>query len=218
MKQEEAIEKGINIKKLEKEQEKLGKNLNLKDSIDFSLANRIAGISTIFSEKKAFSGIVVLNQDLEIIEQQYSIDKIPFPYISGFRAYRELPTMIDAIQKLEEKPDLIFVSGHGVLHPRLGLASHLSLVTNIPCIGVAKSLVIGEEKGNKILIKKKHLGEKIQIKPSSKPSYLSPGNLITLKTSLEIMKKFSNGNHKLPEPLHLSHRYITKTMNEYKTT
>ena len=64
-----------------------------------------------------------------------------FPYISGFRAYRELPSMVEAFNKLEEKPDVIFVPGHGIAHPRLGVASHFSLSVGVPTNTV---LVISE--------------------------------------------------------------------------
>lgn len=42
------------------------------------------------------------------------------------------------------------MDGNGILHPRgLGLASHLGVLTDIPCIGVAKQLfqVDGLQKG-----------------------------------------------------------------------
>src|SRR3989344_3610153 len=123
---------GIDLPKLEKEQNKLAKQIKLKDAIDFKLADRIAGIDNVFFENKIISAVVVMSAEtMEIIEQKYFSDKMKFPYIAGFRAYRELPTMIEAFNKLEEKPDLVFISGHGIVHPRLGMASHFSISTGV---------------------------------------------------------------------------------------
>lgn len=205
---------GIDLRKLEREQEKLAKNLSLKDSIDFSLAERIAGISNVFSGNMIISAVIVINNEFEILEQEYFSDKAKFPYIPGFRAYRELPAMISVLDKLEEKPDVIFVSGHGVLHPRLGLASHFSLVTSIPTIGIAKNLLAGKVERENIFLNNKIVGKVLQTKAGSNPIYISPGNLISLKTAVELTKKFIKEPHKLPEPLYLSHRYAEKCMEE----
>jgi len=88
----EAIAKkyNINLKELELEQKKLAKNLKFKDEIDFSLADRIAGIESSFFKNKIISGIVLISSSLEVLEQQYFSDFLKFPYIPGFRAYREL--------------------------------------------------------------------------------------------------------------------------------
>jgi len=213
MEEEEAIKRGIDLEKLKKEQKKLAKSIQIKDSIDFSLAERIAGISGVFSGNMMFCGIIVMNPSLEIIEQQYHSEKVNFPYIPGFRAYRELPVMIKTLEKLEVKPDLILVPAHGILHSRLGLASHLSIATGIPTIGVAKSLIEGEQKDNEIFLNGKKVGEVVRLKEKSSPIYISPGNMISLKTAVELTKKLST-YHKLPEPLYQAHRYADKIMKE----
>ena len=118
---------GINLKKLEDEQEKLAKELVIKDSIDFSAAERVGAIANAFFQNKIISACIVVSPEMEVLEQEYFQDKMKFPYIPGFRAYRELPTMIEAFNKLEEKPDVFFISGHGIAHPRLGIASHFSI-------------------------------------------------------------------------------------------
>ena len=219
MKEEETGEIGqkysIDLKKLEKEQLKLSKTLKLMDSIDFDIAEKIAGIDNIFFKNKIISAIVVIDNSLEITDKRYFVDKVRFPYIHGFRAYRELPAMISVFNMLEEKPDLVFIRGHGVSHPRkLGLASHFSLASGIPTIGIADSIIIGENIGEDIIIGKEIVAKVVNTKVGSKPLYVSPGNLISLKTSIELVKKFVREPHKLPEPLRLARQYAKEIMRE----
>ena len=214
---EEIIKKyKIDIDKLKKEQEKLSKNLEIKDSIDFSLADRIAGIDNIFFKNKIISAIVVISvPDGEVIEQEYFSDNIKFPYLSEFRAYRELPAMIQAFNKLDEKPDVVFIRGHGILHPRgLGLASHFSLSAGVPTVGVTDSLLIGEIKEDSIFLDVNLAGKILKTKIGAKPLYISPGNKISLSTSVELVKRFTLEPHKFPEPLRLVKRYVKQVMKE----
>ena len=205
----------IDLKSLEQEQKKLAKSISLKDSIDFSLADKIAGIETTFFQNKIISAIVVLSPEMEIIEQQYSSETLRFPYIPGFRSYRELPCMIEAFNKLEETPDIIFIQGHGVTHPKLGLASHFSISTGIPSIGIADSLMDNNQiEGEDILQNEKKVGKVLKPKEHGNPLYISPGNLISIKTSLELTKKFIIPPHKYPEPLHLARKYVKDTREE----
>jgi len=114
MVKEELIEKyGIDINSLKKEQEKLAKTLVLKDN--FGVGERIGAIENVLVGNKIISAIIVLDKDLEVIDQAYFIDKIRFPYMFGFRAYRELPAMISAYNKLNEKPDVVLIRGEGDL-------------------------------------------------------------------------------------------------------
>ena len=205
---------GIDLRKLEQEQEKLAKQLEIKDSIDFSTVEKIGAIDNAFFQNKIISACVVVSPEMEILEQEYFSDKMKFPYISGFRAYRELPTMIEAFNKLEEKPDVVFILGHGISHPRLGIASHFSISTSVPTIGVANSLLVGEIKGEYVLFNSKKVGRILQSKPGSKPMYVSPGNLISIETSYELAKKFIKLPHKLPEPLHIVHKYAKEIRKE----
>jgi len=215
VKEGEDIVKKYNIdtKKLEEEQKKLAQQLEIKNSRNFSEIEKIGAIDTIFANK-LISACIVTDMNFEILEQEYSVEKAKFPYIPGFRAYRELPTMISCFNKLEEKPDIILIPGHGIAHPKLGLASHFSLLADIPTIGVAKNLLIGEVKGEDILLEGKKVGKILQIKKGANPIYISPGNKISIETSLEVVKKLVKEKHKMPEPIRLAHKYAKEIMKE----
>jgi deoxyribonuclease V len=209
------IEKyNLDLGKLRREQLKLAKNLKIEDSMDFSLADRIAGIDNVFYKNIIISAIVIM-QDGEIIEQEYIRDKIRFPYIPSYRAYRELPTMVAAFNLLDEKPDVIFVRGHGILHPReIGLASHFSLAVNVPTVGVADSLIIGKEDEGDVRIDGKLFGQIVKTKEGAKPLYVSPGNMISVESAAELVKRNTIEPHKVPEPLRVAKKYAKEIRKE----
>lgn len=206
----------INLHELEEEQKKLGKTALLKDAIDFELADRIAGCDVAFTDNKIIAAIVILNKDMQIVEQQYTIKKIQFPYIPGFRAYRELPAIMECYNKLQEPFDVIFFDGHGIAHPRnCGIATHFGIITQKPSIGVAQHLLAGEVKQGRIFMDGKIVGVELQTKEGSKPVYISPGNMISLKTAEELAKRLIIKPHKLPEPIVIARKYTNKIREEF---
>lgn len=208
-------EPGIDTKELEEEQEKLSKLVRLKDSIKFEDIQLIAGCEVTTLGNQVICAIAVMNKNLGVVEEKFSSQKVRFPYISAFRAYRELPVMLDCWEKIENTPDLIIVNGHGILHPRkFGVASHFGISINKPTIGVANELICGEVKDGKVHVDGKLLGQELAAKKGSKPIYISPGHMISLETSLEIVRKLIREPHKLPEPLDAAHRYANRIKDE----
>jgi deoxyribonuclease V len=205
---------GIDLAKLEKEQEKFAKELVLKDNMDFKLAERFGAVNSIFVKNKIISSIIVCDKNLEVLDRAYSCEKVSFPYIPGFRAYRELPAMVNAFEKLTEKPEVIFVSGQGVTHPRLGLASHFSLSIGIPCIGIGESVRECEIKEGTIFRNDKKVGKLLTTKKESNPLYVSPGNLISVDSAYSLAEQFIKLPHKLPEPLQMAHKYAREVKDE----
>lgn len=202
----------MKIEDLKQEQIKLSKKIILKD--DFKKIHTIAGIDQVYQDHEVISCIVVCDyKTLKIIEKQTAKVKASIPYIPGLLAYREMPAAIEAYNKLENKPDVIIVDGHGIAHKRrFGLASHLGLALNKPTIGLAKSLVTGIIENGKIFIEKDMVGFEFKSKPHAKPLYVSPGHLISLGTSLKVITETTKPPHKLPEPLHLAHKFAKKEL------
>jgi deoxyribonuclease V len=198
------------IADMKKEQLKLAKKISLKN--DFKEIKLIAGVEQSFVNKKIISAIVVLNYETrKVVEQKYAIIDEKFPYLSGFLIYREGPAITEAYNKLENKPDLLIMEGSGVLHPRkIGLASHIGLLIDKPTIGITKSLLCGDKKESKIVFNGELLGEEVKTKEHGNPIYVSPGHKINLEKSVDIVKNCIKPPHKMPEPLHLAHRYADK--------
>ncbi|MBI4155549.1 endonuclease V [Candidatus Woesearchaeota archaeon] len=69
---------------------------------------------------------------------------------------------------------------------------------------------LGEIKDDKVLIGEEVKGYKLKTKELSNPIYVSPGHKISLETSKTITEYFSNKGHKLPEPLHIAHKFALK--------
>lgn len=217
MDREELIKRyDIDIPKLEKGQLKLAKQLKIKDKINFSLADKFGAFFNTFVRSKILSCAIVCNKNYEIVDRAYAFEKVNFPYLAGFRAYRELPAMILAFNKLNERPDVVFVSGMGIAHPRLGLASHFSISAGVPSIGVSNSVFDCEEKREDILKEGKKVGKILVTKQGSRPFYINPGNLISVETAYKLCKEFVNLPHKLPEPIHLARKYGREVEKELK--
>ncbi|MDP3766045.1 MAG: endonuclease V [Nanoarchaeota archaeon] len=193
--------------KLKEEQLKLAKKVVLKDYFD--KLELIGGVDAAFTQEDVISAIVVCDyKTMEVKEKVFSVVKAKVPYLKGFLAYREGPAISEAYAKLESKPDVMIFDGNGILHQRrCGLASHMGILLDQPSIGVAKQLLGGEVKNNKVYLDNEVRAEVIVSREHSKPLYISPGHKISLKTSVEVVKRCLKFPHKLPEPLHLAHRY-----------
>lgn len=50
---------------------------------------------------------------LELVEYKVARIATTMPYIRGFLSFREYPALLAAWEMLSQKPDLVFVDGHG---------------------------------------------------------------------------------------------------------
>ena len=200
----------IDFAKLKEEQLKLAKKVITKDSYDE--LKLIGGVDCSYNQDDVIAAIVVCDyKTMAVKEKVFAVVSAKVPYLQGFLAYREGPAISEAYAKLLNKPDVMIFDGNGILHPRrCGLASHIGVLLDQPAIGIAKQLLVGEVKGNIVYVDKEARAELIVTREHSKPTYVSPGHKISLKTSVEIIKKCLKFPHKLPEPLHLSHRYANE--------
>jgi deoxyribonuclease V len=151
--------------------------------------------------------------ELTLVDQ--AIAKIPtsFPYIPGLLSFREIPALLLALEKITVAPDLILCDGQGIAHPRrLGIASHLGLLIDIPTIGVGKSLLVGryempsEERGSwsPLIHYKETIGAVLRTRKGFNPLFISPGHLVSLETSIEYVMKCTT-KYRLPETTRMAH-------------
>jgi len=148
---------------------------------------------------------------MKIVEKSKYILSDPLPYKLGYSAYREMPAMIEAYNLLEQEADIIIVNGNGINHPRkMGVASHLGLALNKPTIGVKQKLSSGKVEKGKIILNNEIVGFEVKTREHANPIYVSPGHLVSLGSCLKIVSKSIKLPHKIPEPLHLAHKFAKK--------
>jgi len=170
----------------------------------------VAGVDVGFEDDYAISraAVAVLSfPDLQLQEQAIARRPTTFPYIPGFLSFREVPVIIDALEKIGTTPDLILCDGQGIAHPRrFGLACHLGVVVDIPTIGVAKSLLVGKhdelslEKGSwqPLKYRRETVGVVLRSRTGVKPLYVSPGHRISLPTAIDYVLRCTT-KYRLPE-------------------
>ncbi len=191
---------------LKTEQAKLSYRIRLEDT--FSEIKTIGAAECQVLGNKLLATVVVCEFPSFAVKEHksYVLDN-PLPHKLGFEAYREMPAIIEAVNQLDEEPEVLLVKGSGVLHPRrIGVASHLGLELNIPTIGVQDKLTFGNLQEGKIILDGAVLGFEIKTKEFSNPLFISPGHNISVATALDIISKSIVHPHKLPEPLHLAHK------------
>lgn len=103
----------------------------------------VAGVDVAYDDERdlvAAAAVVLDAATLEVVEEATAVGHVSFPYMPGLLAFRELPTVLAALDSLTAAPGLVVCDGYGIAHPRgFGLACHLGVVTGLPAIGVAKN-------------------------------------------------------------------------------
>ncbi|MBE9038040.1 deoxyribonuclease V [aff. Roholtiella sp. LEGE 12411] len=170
----------------------------------------VAGVDMGFEADGTISraAVAVLSfPDLQVVETSLARRPTTFPYIPGFLSFREIPAVLDALEKIEIIPDIILCDGQGIAHPRrFGIASHLGVIIDIPTIGVAKSLLIGkhedlpETKGSlqPLIHRGETIGAVLRTRTGVKPVYISSGHRVSLSTAIDYVLRCTP-KYRLPE-------------------
>lgn len=154
----------------------------------------------------------------------------PFPYVSGFLSYRELPAyaaLVDRLCDAGREPGLILVDGNGVLHPRrCGVACGLGVLADVPTVGVAKKKLCGSVAADGTItldgptpdgevvgarVANPHTG-RIEGRAkghAANPVFVSPGHRVGVAAAVRAATDAFR-THRLPEPLFLADR-LSKT-------
>ncbi len=160
------------------------------------------------------AAVIATFENLELEESVLACQRTAFPYVSGLLSFREAPTMLDALARLSRTPDLLLVDGQGIAHPRrLGLASHVGLLADIPTIGVAKTRLVGryEEPGpargawSPLLHRREVVGAVLRTRPGTRPLFVSPGHRVGLSTAIDLVLRCTP-RFRLSEPIRLADR------------
>ncbi|MDX1587003.1 MAG: deoxyribonuclease V [Balneolaceae bacterium] len=181
----------------------------------------VAGADISFDKKsdRVYAGIVVLRlSGLEVVARSAVAAHVDFPYIPGLLAFRELPPLKEAWNRLKIKPDVLILDGHGIAHPRrVGLATHFGIVMDHPTIGCAKNNLTGSyeepdsEKGSyrSITDDGERIGIVLRSRTNVKPIFVSPGHKVSFGDSREIVMKCLD-RYKLPETTRKAHDLVNR--------
>lgn len=140
------------------------------------------------------------------------------PYIPGLLSFRELPAILQALSMLPQVPDLIMVDGQGIAHPRgLGIAAHLGVLSGLPAIGVAKSILVGEHEpvgphrgdSEPLRYQGRDIGVVLRTRERVKPLVVSPGHRVSLSTAAQWVLRCCT-RYRLPEPTRLADRLASR--------
>jgi len=211
----------MDLTELKQEQLKLSSKVVLRDG--FTELKTIGGVDCVPCGKNLLACVIVCEfPSLKLKETKTFLLSDPLPYAQSFQAYREMPAMVEAFNLLEEEPDVLFVDGAGIMHPRrFDLASHLGVVLNKPTIGVSECVSVGSVDGGKVIDRGEIVGFEVVTREHARPLYFSPGHLVSLGAVVDIVRKSLVYPHKLPEPLHLAHkmgkRKVAEMMNGTKS-
>jgi deoxyribonuclease V len=176
---------------------------------------RVAGIDVSIRNDVAQAAVVVLDfERLTPVSYALATRPVTFPYVPGLLAFREGPVVLDVLEQLDTMPDLLIFDGHGLAHPRrLGIASHIGLLVDMPAIGCAKSRLCGrhdepgQEPGSYVFLVdgEEVIGAVLRTRRNVKPVYVSIGHRVDLATSIEHVLACCRG-YRLPETTRWAHR------------
>jgi len=155
-----------------------------------------AGLDVAYDGDKLCAAVVVVDlTSLETVDQVVVPGGTDFPYVPGLFAFRELPALTSALERLTTSPDVLICDGQGVAHPRrFGLASHLGVVTGLPSIGVAKTPMgqydpPGPNRGDwtELTDADDVVGRALRTQREVKPLFVSIGHRIDLDTACALV-------------------------------
>jgi len=197
-------------------QEKLRGSVRI-EPLDLSRLRRVAAADVTFLEEKetVAAAVVVVNYPSgEIAEERTAVVRTEFPYVPGYLSFREGPAILAAWAKLDRPPDAVLFDGQGIAHPRrFGIASHMGVLLDVPSVGCAKSLLVGEhdepgpEKGEWAPLRHEGelVGAALRTRRGVKPVYVSVGHRADLPTAIALVLSLCT-RYRLPDPARRAHQ------------
>ncbi|HXV92583.1 MAG TPA: endonuclease V [Pseudonocardia sp.] len=188
---------------------------------------RVAGLDVSYetgSDRAVAAAVVVETGGhggvARIVEEVVVEGSVTFPYVPGLLAFREVPLLERALQRLRTPVDLLLCDGQGIAHPRrCGLACHLGVRTGLPAVGCAKNHLVGEHneprprRGDRepLVDGGDILGYALRTRDGVRSVYVSPGHRIGVAQAAEVVLALCSA-HRLPDPLrradHVSRRAL----------
>ncbi|MFD5630708.1 endonuclease V [Streptomyces sp. NPDC127072] len=153
---------------------------------------RVTGVDVAYDDERdvvAAAAVVLDAVTLDVVAEATAVGRVSFPYVPGLLAFREIPTVMAALDALPCAPGLVVCDGYGLAHPRrFGLASHLGVLTGLATIGVAKNpFTFSYEEpdarrgsASPLLADQEEVGRALRTQHGVKPVFVSVGHRTSL--------------------------------------
>jgi deoxyribonuclease V len=184
-----------------------------------SIRAKVSPWNQLREANRAIGCVVVFRfPEMQEIARAFATVPLTFPYVPGFLSFREIPALLAALNNLKDTPDLLFCDGQGYAHPRrFGLASHLGVLLDRPCIGCAKSILIGthgplkEKVGSWTELKDEKadgetIGAVVRTRDATRPVYISQGHRVSLRTAIDLTLQVT-GQYRIPRPTRVADQF-----------
>jgi deoxyribonuclease V len=175
----------------------------------------IAGVDVSVKEGQARAAVVLLSYPDPVPLQATTAEMpVSFPYVPGLLAFREGPVVLAALEQLVDRPDVLMFDAQGLAHPRrMGLATHLGVLLDMPAVGCAKSRLCGvhaepgEEKGSwtPLMDGDEVIGAVVRTRSRVQPVFVSIGHRMNLEAAVSLVLNCAT-KYRLPEPTRWAHR------------
>ncbi len=159
---------------------------------------------------------------LETVEVATASAPVTFPYVAGLLSFREMPPLLRAWERLERRPDVVLFDAHGLAHPRrFGLACHGGVWLDVPAVGCAKSVLVGDHrepdrsKGARSPLRHEGevVGTALRTRDDVRPVFVSVGHRMDLGTAEDLVLRVSP-RYRIPEPIRRADRKVGEMRRE----
>lgn len=186
----------------------------LKDGYAKSLRS-IAGFAFGFEQAGAITcaaAVLLDAANLRPIASRVARAPTTIAHGLGPPGFGALPALLAVNALLPQRPDLAFVHGHGTAHPhRAGIAVHFAVATDLPSIGVAEEILVGDgiiphpTRGAYTALRdgRGQVGWLLRSQVDCAPLVVSPAHRVALASSADLVMRYVTAS-RWPEPLRLA--------------
>lgn len=192
---------------------------------DAAAPTTVAGVDVAYDDDRGVvaAAVVVLDTRTHaVVDEATATGPVPFPYVPGLLAFRELPAVLDALGRLPRPPGAVVCDGYGIAHPRrFGLACHLGVLTGLRTFGVAKSPFAfahrppGPQRGSWSPLLDPDAGEEVgralRTRTGVRPVFVSTGHRVGLDTACALTLRLTP-RYRLPETTRLADRSCRRAL------
>ena len=206
-------------------QNELAPQVNTSDRLLVETVRLVAGVDVSVKDNLSRAAVVVLRfPALDVIETVTADRPTTFPYVPGLLSFREIPALLPLFRELKTHPALVLCDGQGIAHPRrMGLATHLGLVFDLPCLGWAKSRLIGEYRepslgrghASELMDRGEQIGWVLRSRERTRPTFVSPGHRVSMEQALGLARMLM-GRYRLCEPARQAHALTREVARQFK--